>query len=51
MQDAVKDYEPLMSFGEDVAAVYDDLAGRGDEFQAVSFLEQLAGQGRQGRLG
>ena len=33
-----------MSFGEDVAARYDDVA-RGDEAAAVAFLEQLAGGG------
>jgi SAM-dependent methyltransferase len=40
----VKDYEPVMSFGEDVAARYDD-APRGDEPAAVAFLEGLAGEG------
>ena len=33
-----------MSFGEDVAAAYDD-DPRGDESGAVSFLEELAGEG------
>jgi SAM-dependent methyltransferase len=37
-------YEPSMSFGEDVAARYDD-APRGDEAACVAFLEQLAGGG------
>lgn len=41
----MKDYEPGMSFGEDVAEVYDD-APRGDEDAAVAFLEGLAGGGR-----
>src|SRR5215212_7878307 len=41
---SVKDYEPIMSFGEDVARTYDDLQ-RGDENEAVSFLEKLAGGG------
>ena len=35
-------YEPVMSFGEDVAAHYDTLARRGDEAETVTFLEQLA---------
>jgi SAM-dependent methyltransferase len=38
----VKDYEPIMSFGEDVAKTYDDVQ-RGDEDAAVAFLEKLAG--------
>jgi SAM-dependent methyltransferase len=40
----MKDYEPIMSFGEDVAEAYDD-APRGDEAEAVAFLEKLAGGG------
>lgn len=40
----MKDYEPGMSFGEDVAEAYDD-APRGDEDAAVAFLEGLAGGG------
>lgn len=40
----MKNYEPIMSFGEDVAESYRD-AHRGDEVAAVAFLEQLAGQG------
>ena len=40
----MKDYEPIMSFGEDVAKTYDD-AQRGDEKAAVAFLEKLAGGG------
>lgn len=40
----MKDYEPIMSFGEDVAGTYDD-APRGDEEAAVAFLEGLAGRG------
>ena len=40
----MKDYEPIMSFGEDVAAMYRDVQ-RGDEIAAVAFLEQLAGRG------
>jgi SAM-dependent methyltransferase len=37
-------YEPIMSFGEDVAEMYRDVQ-RGDELAAVAFLEQLAGRG------
>ena len=40
----MKDYEPIMSFGEDVAEAYDN-APRGDENAAVAFLEKLAGGG------
>jgi SAM-dependent methyltransferase len=40
----VKNYEPIMSFGEDVAKTYDDVP-RGDEVAAVAFLEKLAGGG------
>jgi SAM-dependent methyltransferase len=40
----MKDYEPIMSFGEDVAEMYRDVQ-RGDEIAAVAFLEQLAGRG------
>ncbi len=39
----MENYEPIMSFGEDVAAIYDDLSPRGDTLAAVAFLEQLAG--------
>lgn len=38
-------YEPIMSFGEDVAEFYDDIAQRGDEVATVAFLEELAGGG------
>src|ERR687897_2388450 len=41
---SVKDYDPIMSFGEDVAKMYDD-EQRGDENAAVAFLERLAGGG------
>jgi len=41
---AVENYEPVSSFGEDVAEMYDDFP-RGDETAAVAFLEQLAGGG------
>jgi SAM-dependent methyltransferase len=37
----MKDYEPILSFGEDDAATYDD-SNRGDEAATVAFLEQLA---------
>jgi SAM-dependent methyltransferase len=40
----MKGYEPIMSFGEDVAELYRDVQ-RGDEMAAVAFLEQLAGRG------
>ena len=40
----MKDYEPIMSFGEDVAERYRDVQ-RGDEVAAVAFLEELAGRG------
>ena len=37
----MKDYEPILSFGEADAATYDD-SSRGDEDATVAFLEQLA---------
>ena len=37
----MKDYEPILSFGEEVAASYDDDL-RGDEEATVAFLERLA---------
>ena len=40
----MKDYQPAMSFGADVAPTYRD-ACRGDEEAAVAFLKQLAGAG------
>lgn len=40
----MKDYEPIKSFGEDVAQGYDDTP-RGDEDEAVAFLAALAGHG------
>jgi hypothetical protein len=46
----VKGYEPIMSFGEDVAGKYRDVQ-RGDEMAAVAFLEQLAGRGPALELG
>jgi SAM-dependent methyltransferase len=40
----MKGYDPIMSFGEDVAEMYCDVQ-RGDEIAAVAFLEQFAGRG------
>jgi len=40
----MKNYEPAMSFGEDVANMYDDVQ-RGDELETVAFLEGLADGG------
>ena len=40
----MKNYKPVMSFGEDVAGMYRDVQ-RGDELAAVAFLEQMAGRG------
>jgi SAM-dependent methyltransferase len=40
----VKDYEPAMSFGEEVAESYDDVL-KGDESETVAFLADLAGDG------
>ena len=40
----MKNYKPVMSFGEDVAAEY-GTGKRGDEDAAVAFLERLAGGG------
>jgi hypothetical protein len=39
-------YEPIMSFGEDTAEIYDtepDAGHRGETLATVSFLESLAG--------
>ena len=47
----MKNYEPIMSFGEDVAEEYDDVQrfsktpSRSDRAAAVTFLEKLAGRG------
>lgn len=35
-------YEPIMTFSEDAAEIYDDLSVRGDEAATVVFLGQLA---------
>jgi len=40
----VDHYEPIMSFEEDAAEIYDDVP-RGDESATVEFLEQVAGGG------
>jgi SAM-dependent methyltransferase len=40
----MENYEPILSFGEDTAEIYDDV-NRGDELATVAFLEQLAGDG------
>lgn len=42
----MKDYEPVTSFGEDAAEIYDATSCRGDEEATVSFLERLADGGR-----
>jgi hypothetical protein len=44
----MEQYEPIMSFGEDTAEIYDaelDAGHRGETLATVSFLEQLAGGG------
>ena len=46
----MKDYEPAMSFDEDVARLDRDFQ-RGDEIAAVEFLAQLAGSGHALELG
>lgn len=38
----MEDYEPITSYGEDTAEIYDKTRLRGDELATVSFLEQLA---------
>ena len=43
-------YRPEMSFGEDVAETYRDIQ-RGDETEAVAFLERLAAEGPALELG
>jgi SAM-dependent methyltransferase len=40
----MKGYEPMMSFGEEIAGLYRD-ARRGDEEAAVAFLAEMAGPG------
>jgi SAM-dependent methyltransferase len=46
----MKYYEPILSFGEDVAEMYHDVQ-LGDESAAVAFLEQMAGRGPVLELG
>ncbi len=46
MLSVMEGYEPMTSFGEDTAAIYDDVSERGDEAATVSFLERLARGGR-----
>lgn len=41
----MKNYDPMMSFGEDTAEVYDEIDRREDTMEAVAFLEQMAGAG------
>lgn len=41
----MKDYEPVMTFDETNAPLYDGLAVRGDEDATVAFLADLAGDG------
>src|SRR5690348_2003133 len=44
----MENYEPIMSFGEDTAKIYDaepDVGQRRETLATVSFLEQLAGGG------
>jgi hypothetical protein len=41
----VQDYEPVMSFGPETAAVYDEEEVRGDEAETVAFLAGLAREG------
>jgi SAM-dependent methyltransferase len=42
MEGQMKNYHPAMSFDEDTAASYDELAQRGDEQAAAAFLKDLA---------
>lgn len=41
----MRNYHPMMSFGEEVAGTYDDLCVLGNEDATVSFLHRLAGTG------
>ncbi len=41
----MEDYEPVLSFGPQRAAVYDEEEVRGDEAETVAFLADLAGDG------
>ncbi len=42
----MENYQPAMSYDEDLAAVYDDIPRRRDEEAASAFLEQFARDGR-----
>ena len=42
----MKGYQPVTSFGEDTAEIYDATSQRGDEEATVAFLEGMAGGGR-----
>ena len=39
-------YEPVTSFGDDTADIYDATSQRGDEEETVAFLERMAAGGR-----
>ncbi len=41
----MEDFDPRTSFGEDVAATYDEEEVRGDEAETIAFLAELAGEG------
>jgi len=41
----LKNYDPMRSFDEDAAAVYDEMDRRDDTMETVAFLEELAGDG------
>ena len=43
---AMEGYEPVTSFGEDTAEIYDATSQRGDEEATVAFLERMADGGR-----
>jgi SAM-dependent methyltransferase len=42
----MEEYQPVTSFGEDTADIYDATSIRGDEEATVAFLERMAGGGR-----
>jgi len=44
-REKMKNYQPAMSFGEDVAEIYDETSQRGDERSTVEFLKRLANGG------
>src|SRR5512143_2742163 len=47
----MENYEPAMSYDEDVAEAYDNVTQHGDEMDTVAFLEQLARGGPALELG